>query len=371
MSQPATESPERKRRRVLILTPRMDGGGVSRMMHYLQGAIQSRPHSWSFDFFVTHDGRLLRSIWAFPGRLRRFAGRCARGDLELCHINVASRGSTLRKACYAAICRKYGIPYVLHLHGGGYPEFLARGNRLTRAAIESLFLSAARVLVLGATWLEFVRDRIGVPAERIAILPNAVPARVESLQVQRVHPPLIVFAGLMHKSKGVDTLLEALGEPDVSGLAWQAKLLGGGDLARYRARIAALGLSARIQAPGWTAPDEVRALLARASLFVLPSLIENLPLALLEAMAHGLCPVVTPVGAIPEVVCDGVSGLIVPAGDSRALADALRMLLSDHALMSRLGQASQRRFRESYDIGDYFPRLVAQYELAIGRSQAN
>ena len=371
MSQQAIQSPDRKRRCVLILTPRMDGGGVSRMMHYLQTAVDSQPHSWSFDFFVTHDRRLLRSIWAFPGRLRRFAGRCARGDLDLCHINVASRGSTLRKSCYAAVCRKYGIPYVLHLHGGGYPEFLAHGNRLTRAAIESLFLSAARVLVLGATWLDFVRDRIGVPAERIAILPNAVPAGVESLQVQRVDPPLIIFAGLMHKSKGVDTLLEALSQPDLTGLPWQARLLGGGDVAHYRARLAELGLGERIQAPGWTAPDEVRSLFARASIFVLPSLIENLPLALLEAMSHGLCPVVTPVGAIPEVVCDGVSGLIVPAGDSRALADALRRLLSDHALMSRLGQASQRRFRESYDIGDYVPRLIDQYQSAIGCSQAN
>lgn len=341
------------------------------MMHYLQKAIESQPHSWSFEFFVTHDRSLLRSIVAFPGRLLRFAGRCASGDLDLCHINVASRGSTLRKCCYAAICRKYGIPYVLHLHGGGYPEFLARSSRCTRAAIQCLFLSAARVFVLGATWLAFVRDQIGVPVERIAILPNAVPARAESSEVKRVHPPLIVFVGLIHKNKGVDTLLEALGQADVRGLSWHAKLVGGGDLHGYRARIAQLGLSDRIQAPGWTAPDEVRSLFARASIFVLPSLIENLPLALLEAMSYGLCPVVTPVGAMPEVVCHGVSGLIVPAGDGRALAAALRMLLSDRVLLSRLGQASQCSFRESYDIGNYVTRLIEQYELAMVCSHTN
>lgn len=340
------------------------------MMHYLQTAIETQPQSWDFEFFVTHDRSLLRSMLAFPRRLQRFAGRCASGEVQLCHINVASRGSTLRKACYAAICRKYGIPYVLHLHGGGYPEFLAHANRLTRAAIERLFLSAARVLVLGATWLTFVRDRIGVPAERIAIVPNAVPARAAPA-VERVHPPLIVFAGLMHRSKGLDTLLEALGQPDVRALSWQATLVGGGDLAGYRARIAQLGLSDRIQAPGWTPPEEVRSLFARASIFALPSLIENLPLALLEAMSHGLCPVVTPVGAIPEVVCHGVSGLIVPAGDSRALADALRTLLGDRLLVSRLGQAAQRTFAESYDIGNYVTRLTDQYELAMVRSRAS
>lgn len=341
------------------------------MMQYLQAAIETQPQSWDFEFFVTHDRSLLRSVLAFPGRLRRFARCCASGGVQLCHINVASRGSTWRKVCYAAICRKYGIPYVLHLHGGGYPEFLAHGSRLTRAAIGRLFLSAARVLVLGATWLAFVRDRIGVPAERIAILPNAVPAQAESSEVERVVPPLIVFAGSMHRSKGLDTLLEALGQPEVRALAWRAMLVGGGDLPAYRARIAQLGLSDRIQAPGWAPPREVRSLFARASIFALPSLIENLPLALLEAMSYGLCPVVTPVGAIPEVVCHGVSGLIVPAGDSRALADALRTLLGDHLLMSRLGQAARARFMESYDIGSYVTRLTDQYELAIARARAS
>lgn len=360
-----------RRHRVLVLTPGANGGGISRMMHYLEAALETQPRSWDFEFFVTHDPSLLRSVLAFPGRLRRFARRCASGEVQLCHINVASRGSTLRKACYAAICRKYGIPYVLHLHGGGYPEFLARGNRLTRAAIERLFLSAARVLVLGATWLAFVRDRIGVLPERIAILPNAVPAGVELPDVERVDPPLIVFAGSMHKSKGLDTLLEALGQPDVRGLSWQATLVGGGDLHGYRARIEQLGLSDRVRAPGWAPPEEVRSLFARASIFALPSLIENLPLALLEAMSYGLCPVVTPVGAIPEVVCHGVSGLIVPAGDSRALANALRMLLADRPLMFRLGQAARSRFRESYDIGNYVTRLADQYELAMVRSQAS
>ena len=371
MNGEVTARPQRGRWRALVLTPGTDGGGISRMMHYLKTAIETQPHSWDFEFFVTHDPSLLRSMLAFPRRLRRFAGRCASGEVQLCHINVASRGSTFRKACYAAICRKYGIPYVLHLHGGGYPEFLAHANRLTRAAIERLFLSAARVLVLGATWLAFVRDRIGVPAERIAILPNAVPAGDESLEVQRAHPPLIVFAGLMHKSKGLEILLEALSQPEVRGLPWQATLLGGGDVDGYRARIAQLGLSDRIQAPGWTSPKEVRASLARASIFALPSLIENLPLALLEGMSYGLCPVVTPVGAIPEVVEHGVSGLIVPAGDSRALANALRTLLGDRLLMSRLGQAARSRFKESYDIDNYVTRLTDQYELAMTRSRVS
>jgi glycosyltransferase involved in cell wall biosynthesis len=369
MSAQRAESLPQGRSRVLILTPGMNGGGISRMMHYLRTAIETQPRPWRFEFFVTHDSSLRVSMLRFPGRLRRFAGRCARGEVDLCHINVASRGSTLRKCCYAAICRRYGVPYVVHLHGGGYPEYLARGNRLTRAAIGRLFLSAARVVVLGETWREFVHERIGVPVARIGVLPNAVAAAAGSA-AGRLDPPLIVFTGLMHANKGVDALLEALARADVRELPWRAKLLGGGALARYRARIGELGLAARIEAPGWVAPEQIREALARASIFVLPSLIENLPLALLEAMAYGLCPVVTPVGAMGEVVSHGVCGLIVPPGDARALADALRTLLADRRLTGRLGEAAQRRFQERYDIRQYVARLMAQYESALGRMRA-
>lgn len=358
-------------RRVLVLTPRA-GGGIDQMMHYLERAVGSQSTPWHFEFFVTHDKSLLRSVSSFPRRLWRFAGQCARGGLDLCHINVSCGGSTLRKCCYAAICRKYGIPYVVHLHAGGYPEFLARSNPLVRRAIRRLFLSAARVLVLGSTWAAFVRDRIGVPVDRIAILPNAVPARPEPAASERVRPPLIVFVGQLHRDKGVDVLLEALGALDACSPAWQAQLVGGGDVEGYRARIGQLGLTARVQAPGWTPPEAVRSFLARASILVLPSFIENLPMALLEGMSYALCPVVTPVGAVPEVICHGVSGLLVPVGDSRALADALRALLGDPALMRRLGQAAQRAFKERYDIGNYVRRLTDQYGRAMdhGREAA-
>jgi glycosyltransferase involved in cell wall biosynthesis len=353
--------------RVLILTPRA-GGGISQMMHYLERATESQGHPWRFEFFVTHDRSLLRSIVAFPLRLWRFARRCAGRDLDLCHINVSCHGSTLRKSCYAALCRRHGIPYVLHLHGGGYPDYLARSSPVVRGVIERLFRSAARVFVLGSTWSEFVRERIGVAVDRIDILPNAVPAAPESSKLSRIHPPLIVFVGELRARKGVDALLDALGRLDARGPSWQAQLLGGGDVAGYRARIARLGLSDRVHAPGWSAPEGVRSSLARASIFVLPSLVENLPMALLEGMSYGLCPVVTPVGAVPEVIGHGVCGLIVPIGDSKALADALRTVLGDRALMLRLGQAAQRRFRERYEIRNYLTRLMDRYDAAMGES---
>jgi glycosyltransferase involved in cell wall biosynthesis len=89
--------------------------------------------------------------------------------------------------------------------------------------------------------------------------------------------------------------------------------------------------------------DELERLYARAAVVVLPSHREGLPLCVLEAMAHGRPVVASAVGGIPELVEDGVTGFLVPAGDVRALRAALDRLLADPVLRRRLGREARRR----------------------------
>jgi glycosyltransferase involved in cell wall biosynthesis len=103
---------------------------------------------------------------------------------------------------------------------------------------------------------------------------------------------------------------------------------------------------------------DIPSLLAGASLFVLPSLNEGISLTLLEAMAVGLPVVATRVGGTPEAVEDGVTGLLVPPGDSDALASAIRRLRADPALARRLGAAGRQRVERHFDV----VRMVRAYE---------
>ncbi len=96
---------------------------------------------------------------------------------------------------------------------------------------------------------------------------------------------------------------------------------------------------------GWLGAEEKDRLLRESSVFVMSSLSEGLPMALLEAMAYGMAVVATAVGGIPEVVDDGVDGLLVEAGSSRRIADALLRLAGDPALRERLGAAARRAGR--------------------------
>ncbi len=100
------------------------------------------------------------------------------------------------------------------------------------------------------------------------------------------------------------------------------------------------------------------ALLARARLFVLPSRSEGIPLTALEAMACGLPVVATRVGGLPEVVDDGVTGLLVPPADPAALAEAMVAIWNDPDRGDRMGHAGRLRAEERFDVR----RMVAQYE---------
>src|SRR5690606_20382816 len=112
-------------------------------------------------------------------------------------------------------------------------------------------------------------------------------------------------------------------------LQWTATIAGDGEVDTYRRRAEALGLGSRVTFPGWVDGEQVAALLKESNILVLPSRVENLPLSLLEGMGYALCPVVTPVGAVEDVIRNGENGLLVPVGDAGALAAALARVCAD------------------------------------------
>jgi glycosyltransferase involved in cell wall biosynthesis len=129
-----------------------------------------------------------------------------------------------------------------------------------------------------------------------------------------------------------------------------------------RQRIRALGLEDRASCPGWLSREEAAQALASASIFVLPSYAEGLPMALLEAMSYALPVVTTPVGGIPGVIRHGENGLLVDPGDIQGITAALASLLQDPAERTRLGTATRRTIEQHFSQDVAIDQLARLYE---------
>ncbi len=296
--------------------------------------------------------------------LLQFIARLALTGPDVVHINVAPRGSTFRKMVYARAARAFGKPLIIHLHGSGYHEFYSSLTSRRQASVRTFFQRADHVVVLGRFWHDFARDVLDVPANRLSTIGNGVPAAEPAVLTNLM--PTFAYMGLIGKRKGVDVLLEALAELNQSEVDFRAQLGGNGEIDMYRARAEALGLSKKIQFLGWINEAGVDRILRTANVFVLPSRAENQPVSILEAMARGLPVVASDVGAIPETVINGETGLIVPAGDASALALALRELAEDPDRRRAMANAGRARWSELYSITASATRFAALYSRVAG-----
>jgi glycosyltransferase involved in cell wall biosynthesis len=307
----------------------------------------------------TAGAKLLMPIH-FIGAVFYLFASCAAHRIDLAHVHMATAGSVCRKLVLLRLCRLFGVPTIIHLHGGNLPEFCAAHPYLSRLLRREM-VQAAEIVVLGRFWRDFVRDRLAVPESRITILPNAI-AGPETLPDRAAHEICeILFLGMVTAEKGLDELLIALASPMLAPLRWRMIIAGSGQVAHYRRIADELGLGARVDFVGWVDEAEVRRRLESADLLVLPSHFECLPMAIIEAMAHGVPVVATDVGAVGEAVEDGVTGLLVPVGDVGALAEAMGKLLANPGLRQSFGREGRTRFRQSFDIAIFHERLTRIY----------
>lgn len=345
--------------RVWIATPLGENGkgGVDRMMDVVRHHFSASPDSdFELRFAMTRGpGRLL---WSPFYMLRAIGGLIwlrLRGKLDVAHINISQNGSAIRKLILVHVARVLGAPYILHLHGSHFQTYWEGVSPSFSMRLKAAFSHASLTLVLGSAWAEFIRSK--APNGAIEILPNATWSPPHVRDHEAAHgPPHILFLGRIGERKGVAELVDALGmlEP---GLAWRATIAGDGDVEGLRAQLAKAGLGDRAVAPGWVGPEEVRRLLGDADILVLPSHDENLPLSVIEGMAHGLAVVTTPVGAVPDIITHGHTGLLVPPRESAALAQALDRVVRNPDLRASLGAAARQFHTERLNAEAYVARL--------------
>jgi glycosyltransferase involved in cell wall biosynthesis len=237
---------------------------------------------------------------------------------------------------------------------------LVRGSRLRSHLLEAIERFVLRRADLVVPIGQYTRKRAleaGVPEERILVIPSATSWRdapLEPIRNDERDDQLVVCAARLTKEKGIDVLLGAFARVHDSCPDARLRIAGGGlERPRLERLTERLELSDRVEFVGWLSGPEVWRLFSSAGIAVLPSLLEEgLGRMLIEAGLAGCALVASDLGGTGEIVQPGVTGILVPPGDERALADALLRCLTDHRAAAGFRAQAQgvaRAYIESRD----------------------
>ncbi|HEY0416527.1 MAG TPA: glycosyltransferase [Gaiellaceae bacterium] len=233
----------------------------------------------------------------------------------------------------------------------------------------TLMLGAARIVAISEAVREF-HVAAGLPAEKLVTIhygldePPGTPSELTPAAAGvPADAPLVLAIGRLIEQKDHATLLRAFARVRAQHPDARLAILGWGRLeAALRAEAEALGVGGAVLLPGRVEP---RDWLARADVFAHTSRWEGFGIVLLEAMLSGLPVVATRVSAVPEIVLDGVTGVLVDPGDDGAVADALAALIAAPARRRDLGDAGRRRAHDEFSVARMTERTLAVYEQAL------
>ena len=270
---------------------------------------------------------------------------------DIVHANLSSPWSCQYCIAGAALVRRPRVVAVYQLPVPPISRAQWRAKRLTARAVD-------RHVGVGERTSREVEALVGLPPGSVLTIHNGVPD-AQPATAERPRPGLLVGAiGRLERQKGFDLLIRALAQIDGVSLV----LVGdGGERGRLEELAASVGVGDRVVWEGWS--DDARSHLGAFDVFALPSRFEGFPLALLEALLSRVAVVATDVGSVAEAVHDGETGLLVPAEDPSALADAIRRLLDDTELRRRLGEEGRQLVLEHFTAAhmtDAFERLYGE-----------
>ncbi|SLN45931.1 glycosyltransferase family 4 protein [Pseudooctadecabacter jejudonensis] len=288
--------------------------------------------------------RLAATLALFP-KATALARHCRREGVD--HIHAEFAGYPATAAWVAA--KLSGVPFSFSAHA--HDIFLTQSLLVTKAT------EASFVRAISHFNRDFLARIDGFPADKICVLRCGVslPQEVPVPDLQAGQPLRIVFVGALLPRKGVDVLLRALSDLP-QGFEWSLDIIGGGSQDASLRKLAATLTLKNVTFHGPQSSDVVRAAMAEAHVVVVPSRegeggrSEGIPVVLMEALSLARPVITTRLSGIPELVEDGVTGLLCPPDDVDALRAALLRLREDYPAARAMGRRGRERVAEDFDI---------------------
>ena len=319
-----------------------------------------------FEYLGTGVGssKLGKSV-AFARALVRY--RRIMPEYDIVHLHISARGSYKRKSIMARMAYRAGKHVILHDHDGEFAKAFEEGGDDYRRDVRETFGVADRVVVLSEEWRDYFADNVCDP-NKITVVHNgvAVPAKPCSPCSHQD----VLFLGRLDARKSPDVLLRA--SKDVLGACPGMRIVlgGDGDIDRYKALAKELGIADRCDFLGWVAGEDKERLFDQAGIYCLPSKNEAMPMSVMEAMARGVPVISTRVGGVPQLIDDGVDGLLMDVDDVEGLSDLLLRLAGSSELRGEIGLAGRRRIESKFNIRAAIDGLVGIYQELYEEARA-
>jgi colanic acid/amylovoran biosynthesis glycosyltransferase len=286
-------------------------------------------------------------------------------DAGIRHVHAHFAGMAARTAYWIDKFFSIGFSFTAHANDIFAP-------RKFETSLDKLVESTRLVVTETDYAANFLRERFPQSGERIHRVYNGLNL-AEFRRADFASPiPSIITVGRLIEKKGFAYLIDACRVLKERGRSFHCQIIGEGPLeTELRAQIARLQMQDCVELPGPRPQTEVANYLAAATVFALPSVVDsqggmdNLPSVIMEAMAAGLPVIATPIGGIPEMIVDNATGVLIPSGDSMALAGAIEKLIVDLSLARRLGANGYERAGELFAIEKGVRALSRLFEAVM------
>jgi glycosyltransferase involved in cell wall biosynthesis len=318
-----------------------------------------------------HHGFALSGLLFWLSCRKHIREYLAHNEIDLIHAHAVMPDG------FAAVLlgREFGLPVVCTVHGSDVNVY-PRAHRSVAVATRWALRRVDKLIAVSESLKKSVLDLSG-PRE-VLVANNGADPQVFRPQTQRycrselglpVDNKIICFVGYLRSEKAINVLLEAVARLQTKNVT--LCLAGDGPLrGELFAQAEKLGISHSCIFAGAQAHERVSLWIGAADCLVLCSLSEGLPTVLPEAMLCRVPVVATPVGGVPEIVCDGKTGILVPPGRSVELARAIDRLLSDKQLSDNLAQNAYAFAKDSLTWDANVRKTIAAYQAALGKSSS-
>jgi len=273
-----------------------------------------------------------------------------RDQYQVAEVDVFSGQAFTWAYMSAMLLKKMGKPVILTLHGGNLPEYSRRNTK----KVQRLLHNVTAVVAPSGYLMQNMRPY----RDDILLIPNALDISLYPFRQRKKLKPNLIWLRSFHQIYNPELAPQIIASilpsfPEVQ-LFMVGSDKGDGSLQRTQKIAVDLDIANHCNFPGPVPKKDVPTWLNKGDIFINTTNVDNTPISILEAMACGMCIVSTNVGGIPYLLEDGKDGILVPPNNPHSMSDAVRLILSNPDLASRLSEAARKK-AEQFDWTNVLP----------------